>query len=45
MDIYTRMVLAALIFVARLVSVELGISDAIIEITLVVFAGNLLHVQ
>jgi Kef-type K+ transport system membrane component KefB len=45
MDIYTGMVLAALIFVASLVSVELGISAAIIEITLGVVAGNLLHVQ
>jgi Kef-type K+ transport system membrane component KefB len=45
MDIYTGMVLAALIFVASLVSVELGISAAIIEITLGVLAGNSLHVQ
>jgi Kef-type K+ transport system membrane component KefB len=45
MNIYTGMVLAALIFVASLVSVELGISAAIIEITLGVLAGNLLHVQ
>ena len=45
MDIYTGMVLAALIFLASLVSVELGISAAIIEITLGVLAGNLIHVQ
>ena len=34
MDTYTGIVLAALIFVASLVSVELGISAAIIEITM-----------
>jgi ABC-type dipeptide/oligopeptide/nickel transport system permease component len=45
MDVYTGMVLATLIFVASLVSVELGISAAIIEITLGVLAGNLIHVQ
>jgi len=45
MDIYAGMVLAALIFVASLISVELGISAAIIEITLGVLAGNFLHVQ
>jgi len=45
MDIYTGMVLAALIFLASLVSVELGISAAIIEITLGVAAGNFLHLQ
>jgi Kef-type K+ transport system membrane component KefB len=45
MGIYTGMVLAALIFIASLVSVELGISSAIIEITLGVFAGNFLHIQ
>ncbi len=45
MDIYTGMVLAALIFIASLVSVELGISAAIIEITLGVLAGNFLHIR
>ena len=45
MDTYTGMVLAALIFVASLVSVELGISAAIIEITMGVLAGNFLHAQ
>jgi Kef-type K+ transport system membrane component KefB len=45
MEIYTGMVLAALIFLASLVSVELGISAAIIEITFGVIAGNFLHVN
>ena len=39
------MVLAALIFLASLVSVEVGLSVAIIEITLGVVAGNVLGVQ
>jgi Kef-type K+ transport system membrane component KefB len=42
MDIYTGMVLAGLIFLASLVSVELGISAAIIEIAFGVVAGNFL---
>ncbi len=45
MEIYTGMVLAALIFLASLISVELGISAAIVEITLGVVAGNFLHVN
>jgi hypothetical protein len=45
MDIYTGMVLSALIFLASLVSVELGISAAIVEIALGVVAGNFLHVN
>ncbi len=45
MDNYTGMVLAGLIFLASLVSVELGISAAIIEIILGVLAGNFIHVQ
>lgn len=45
MDLYTGTVLAALIFVASLISVELGISAAIIEIILGVLAGNALHVR
>ncbi len=45
MDIYRGMVLACLIFLASLVSVELGISAAIIEIILGVLAGNFIHVQ
>ncbi len=45
MDTYTGMVLAALIFFASLVSVELGISAAIIEMTMGVLAGNFLHAQ
>jgi Kef-type K+ transport system membrane component KefB len=45
MDFYVGMVLAALTFLASLISVEVGLSAAIIEITLGVIAGNLLGVQ
>jgi Kef-type K+ transport system membrane component KefB len=45
MDLYGWTVLAALIFLASLISVELGLSAAIIEITLGVVGGNLLGVQ
>lgn len=45
MDVYTGMVLAGLIFLASLISVELGISAAIIEIVLGVVAGNVFGIQ
>jgi Kef-type K+ transport system membrane component KefB len=45
MDLYVGVVIAALIFFASIISVELGLSAAIIEITLGVIAGNFLHVQ
>src|SRR2546427_5552557 len=45
MDVYGWMVLAALIFLASLISVELGLSAAIIEITLGVVGGNFLGVE
>lgn len=45
MDLYTGMVLAALTFLASLVSIRLGLSAAIIEITLGVVAGNFLGVK
>ncbi len=45
MDLYVGMVLAGLIFLASLISVELGLSAAIIEITLGVIGGNFLGLQ
>ncbi len=45
MDIYGWMVLAALTFLASLVSVELGLSAAIVEIALGVVGGNFLGVE
>ncbi|MBI1744833.1 cation:proton antiporter [Candidatus Acetothermia bacterium] len=45
MELYVGMVLAALIFFASLISVELGLSAAIIEITLGVIGGNFLGLQ
>jgi Kef-type K+ transport system membrane component KefB len=45
MDLYVAVVLAALILLASVVSVELGLSAAIIEITLGVIGGNLLGLQ
>jgi Kef-type K+ transport system membrane component KefB len=45
MDLYGWTVLAGLIFLASLISVELGLSAAIIEITLGILGGNLLGVQ
>jgi len=45
MAIYTGMVLAALIFLVSLVSLEFGISAAIVEIVLGVVAGNFLGIQ
>lgn len=43
-DVYVGMVLAGLIFLSSLLSVELGLSAAIIEIALGVLAGNLFGV-
>jgi Kef-type K+ transport system membrane component KefB len=45
MDLYGWMVLAALVFLASLVSVEFGLSAAIIEIALGIVAGNVLGVE
>lgn len=45
MDIYTGMVLSGLIFLASLISVEFGISAAIVEIVFDIVAGNLLGLQ
>ena len=45
MDLFVGMVLAALTLVASLISVELGLSAAIIEITLGVIGGNFLGLQ
>jgi Kef-type K+ transport system membrane component KefB len=45
MELFEGMVLAALIFLASLVSVELGLSAAIIEITLGVLGGNFLGLK
>lgn len=45
MNFYQGTVLAALIFVAGLLSVELGLSAAILEITLGVVAGNFLGIE
>src|SRR5438093_11913196 len=45
MELYVGMVLAALVFLASLISVELGLSAAIIEITLGVIGGNFLGLQ
>lgn len=44
MELYVGMVVAALVFLSSLVSVELGLAAAIIEITLGVIAGNFLGV-
>ncbi len=44
MELYVGMVVATLVFLASLVSVELGLAAAIIEITLGVIAGNFLGV-
>jgi Kef-type K+ transport system membrane component KefB len=45
MDLYEGVVLAALVFVAAMASVELGLSAAVIEIALGVVAGNWLGLQ
>jgi Kef-type K+ transport system membrane component KefB len=45
MDLYVGVVLAALILVASVLSVELGLSAAIIEITLGVIGGNFLGLE
>ncbi|HEY3131783.1 MAG TPA: cation:proton antiporter [Acidobacteriota bacterium] len=45
MDLYVGLVLAASIFVASVISVELGLSAAIIEIALGVIVGNFLGVK
>lgn len=45
MELYVGMVLFALVFLASLISVEIGLSAAIIEITLGVLAGNYLGVE
>jgi Kef-type K+ transport system membrane component KefB len=44
-DLYFAMVLAILILLSSMLSVELGLSVAIVEIVLGVFAGNVLGVQ
>lgn len=43
--LYTAMLLAILVVVASVASVEMGLSIAVIEITLGVFAGNALHLH
>ena len=45
MDLYQGMALAALIFLASIISVELGLSAAIVEITLGVVGGNFLGLK
>ena len=45
MELYEGMVMAALVFIASLISVELGLSAAIIEITLGVIGGNFLGLE
>ncbi len=45
MDLYKGMVLAALIFLASVLSVELGLSAALIEISLGIVGGNFLGLQ
>jgi Kef-type K+ transport system membrane component KefB len=45
MELYVGMVLAGLTFLAGLISVELGLAAAIIEITLGVIGGNVLGLQ
>lgn len=45
MDLYVGMVFAALILLASVISVELGLSAAIIEITLGVIGGNFLGLE
>jgi Kef-type K+ transport system membrane component KefB len=45
MDWYTGTVLAAAVFLASLISVELGLSAAVIEITLGVLLGNVLGIE
>ena len=45
MSLYVAMVLGVVVLVASMVSVELGLSIAVIEIVLGVAAGNLLHLQ
>jgi len=44
MELYVGMIVAALVFLASIISVELGLAAAIIEITLGVIAGNFLGV-
>lgn len=44
-DLLIASILAALIFIAGTISIELGISAAIIEIVLGMVAGNTLHIQ
>ncbi len=45
MSLYVAMVLGVVVLVASMVSVELGLSIAVIEIVLGIAAGNLLHLQ
>jgi len=45
MDLYVGIVLAGLAFLASLVSVELGLSAAIIEMALGVIGGNFLGLR
>jgi hypothetical protein len=45
MDVYTGMVLGGLIFLASVISVEVGISAAIVEIVFGVIGGNFLGMQ
>jgi Kef-type K+ transport system membrane component KefB len=43
--LYVAMVLGIVVLVASMVSVELGLSVAVVEIVLGIAAGNLLHLQ
>ncbi len=45
MELYVGMVLAGLVFLASVISVELGLSAAILEIALGVIGGNFLGLQ
>lgn len=44
-ELINASILTAIVFVAGMISIELGISAAIIEIILGVFAGNVLHIS
>ena len=44
MDLYVGVVLAVFVFLASLISLELGLSAAIIEISLGVVVGNVLFI-
>lgn len=44
-DLYIASLITGLVLVSGIISIELGIAAAIIEIVLGVFAGNVLHIQ